>query len=170
MTITNLGQSLIEILVVILLISISLTGIVSTMLTSQQLSRSAVQTSDALTLAANISNKMRLNSAETNELQSKYLTRLSRSTVISTDCIGHVKCPQRNQALRDLLQWQVQLTQALPNFRAEVCRDSSQQNRYLINNASCDNAQSSPMVIKIWWTNNHSSAELALFIALVHSH
>ncbi|EPJ46198.1 MAG: hypothetical protein OFPII_22250 [Osedax symbiont Rs1] len=140
------------------------------MLTSQQLSRSAVQTSDALNLAANLSNKMRLNSAEANEPQSEYLTKINSSTIISTDCFGHIKCQQRSQALHDLLQWQIQLTQVLPNFQAEVCRDSSPGNSYLVKSSSCDNDQESPMVIKIWWMNAHRSADLALFYALEHSH
>ena len=120
MTIRHRGQSLIEVMVVLLLISMSLTGMVGTMIASQQLSMIAIQTSDAVQLASNISDRMRLNKRELLRQGSVYLTPLNPLQTNIQLCSAERSCAQRLQALQDLNVWHLQLLQKLPMYKAVI--------------------------------------------------
>ncbi|MEH6444884.1 MAG: type IV pilus modification protein PilV [Oceanospirillaceae bacterium] len=163
---TQKGQSLIEISVVLLLVSISLTGMVTMMLTSQRLSRSAVQQLDAAMLARNLVNKMYLNQQELKALDSKYITDMDASTKIALLCSGSSNCPQQLQAQFDLIQWQQEVAKKLPEYRVSICRDYSPYDGEYLNDNDCDNNIKSPVAIKIWWKDRAQLTNEVQFHAL----
>lgn len=148
---TQKGQSLIEIIVVLLLISICISGTTVTMLKSQQLSRLAVQHSDAMILASSFISKMQRNKHAFFQKQNTYLTQISAQSVIKVRCTQLENCAIQRQALQDLSDLQNQLLGKLPNYVVEICRDdTSQLHKFQLVN-SCDDKVTSSVAIKIWW-------------------
>ena len=146
------GQSLIEITVVLLLISICTSGMMVTLLKSQQLSRLAIQNSDAVMLATSLKNKMHRNKHALNYKDSSYLTQLSGKSAIKVQCTQLDNCASQRQALTDLVGWQAQLTSKLPDFFVEICRDNISELQKSFVKGSCDNKLSSSIAIKMRWT------------------
>ncbi|OUS37610.1 type IV pilus modification protein PilV ['Osedax' symbiont bacterium Rs2_46_30_T18] len=169
MTIRCGGQSLIEVMVVLLLISMSLTGMVGTMITSQQLSLISIQTSDAVQLAANISDRMRLNKRELLRKGSAYLTLINPLQANIQLCPGQQNCPHRLQALQDLNEWHLQLVQKLPMYKAVICRDNTPRDGSYLQRDGCDRRKTSPVVIKLWWLSVARADNGLQFYALVHA-
>ena len=169
MTIRHRGESLIEVMVVLLLISMSLTGMVGTMITSQQLSLISIQTSDAVQLASNISDRMRLNKRELLRHGSVYLPPTNPLQTNIQLCSGEKSCPQRMQALQDLNAWHLQLLQKLPLYKAVICRDNSPQDGSYLLNDGCDRRSTSPVVILLWWLSVARADNGQQFFALVHA-
>ncbi|MCJ8340817.1 MAG: type IV pilus modification protein PilV [Pseudomonadales bacterium] len=169
MIIPHRGQSLIEVMVVLLLISISLTGMVGTMITSQQLSLISIQTSDAVQLASNISERMRLNKPELQRMESVYLTAINPLQTNSQLCLDDQNCPQRLQALQDLNSWHLELVQKLPMYKAVICRDSTPGDGSYLKRDGCDRQKNSPVVIKLWWLSVARADNAQQFYALVHA-
>ncbi|NQZ31618.1 MAG: type IV pilus modification protein PilV [Oceanospirillaceae bacterium] len=163
------GQSYIEIIVVLLLMGIALTGLVISMLCSVHLSRSAIQQLDAVQLASNLSNSLRLNNAELTRDASLYLTSLNTDKKITGSCSARPDCGQRAQALTDLRNWQQQLDLYLPQYLALICRDSSANDGEYLLDDGCDNRIDSPFIIKIWWRNKNAHYDDVLFLALEHA-
>ena len=145
------GQSLIEITVVLLLISICTSGMMLTLLKSQQLSRLAIQHSDAVMLATSLINKMHRNKQALHYKESSYFTQLSAQSIIKVQCTQLDDCASQRQALADIADWQVQLEDKLPGFYVEVCRDDTPELQKQLIDSSCDNKLSSNVAIKIWW-------------------
>lgn len=165
MKIENLGQSLIEIIVVLLLISITFTGTVSTMLKAQQLSHQATQRADVLNIAANISNDMQLNQYETKHLKGAYLTSVYSQKNVSLLCTKSNNCSHFIQAQLDILNWKNQLALKINDYQAVICRDNSPRDGRNAAKNGCDNNLLSPIVIKIWWSNNNSQLDPELFLS-----
>ena len=150
------GQSYIELAVALLLMSISLTGMVVSILSAQQLSRHSVERYDLALLLSNISNELHLNKAEVSRDQSHYLTAINKAKTISISCSVKKDCPQRLQALRNLKQWQRILNQSLVAYSMVMCRDSTMHDGEFEKSDGCDNKKSSPLVIKLWWESPHT--------------
>jgi len=145
------GQSYIEVSVALLLISLSLTGLVTSMLSAQHLSRHAIERFDVALLMNNISNQLYLNSAESSRKQSEYLMQIDQATIISVNCTATKECAQRLQALQDLQHWQQRLNRKLVAYNLVLCRDGSMRDGMYADTDGCDNKHSSPLVIKLWW-------------------
>jgi len=150
------GQSYIELAVALLLMSISLTGMVASILSAQQLSRHSAERYDIALLLSNISNELHLNKAEADRDQSYYLTAINKAKTISINCSAKKDCPQRLQALRDLKQWQGILNNSLSAYSMVMCRDSTMHDGEFDKSDGCDNKNSSPLVIKLWWKSQHT--------------
>ena len=166
---TQSGQSYIELLIATLLVGLSMTGMVVLMLSSQQLSRQTIQHSDVVQLVSNYSNQLRLNPAELRRTSSQYLTSINATGEIAVHCSATANCAQQQQALKDLKDWQLQLSQHLPYYTATMCRDSSILDGEPFVSDGCDDAPSSPLVIKLWWKNQQSSTEHVQFYAIGHA-
>jgi len=150
------GQSYIELAVALLLMSISLTGMVASILSAHQLSRHSAERYDVALLLSNISNELHLNKAEAAREQGYYLTVINKAKAISISCSAKKDCPQRLQALRDLKQWQGILNKSLLAYSMVMCRDSTMHDGELDKSDGCDNKNSSPLVIKLWWQSLHT--------------
>jgi len=151
------GQSYIELTVALLLMSISLTGMIVSTLSAQQLSRHSIERYDLALLLSNISNELHLNKTEVNRDQSHYLTAINKAKTISISCSSKKDCPQRLQALRDLKQWQGILNKSLAKYSMVMCRDSTMHDGEFEKSDGCDNKLSSPLVIKLWWQSSHTN-------------
>jgi len=150
------GQSYIELTVALLLMSISLTGMVVSILSAQQLSRHSIERYDLALLLSNISNELHLNKAEAARDQSHYLTVINKAKAISISCSAKKDCPQRLQALRGLKQWQRILNKSLAAYSMVLCRDSTMNDGEFEKSDGCDNQFTSPLVIKLWWKSPHT--------------
>jgi len=136
--------------------SISLTGMVVSILSAQQLSRHSIERYDLALLLSNISNELHLNKTEASRDQSHYFTAINETKTISISCSAKKNCPQRIQALRDLKQWQSILNKSLAAYSMVTCRDSTMNDGEFKKSDGCDNKHSSPLVIKLWWQNPHT--------------
>jgi type IV pilus modification protein PilV len=153
------GVSLIELSVVLLLISILLTGTVSSSLKSQQLTLQAVKTLDVAYSIGNFASKIQLNKEHALGKQSRYFTRMNAQSELATSCSSVQGCSAQLQALADLSQLQQSLIQVLPDFLVSICRDASPYDGSENGSDGCDNQKSSPVIIKLWWIDAKSSEE-----------
>lgn len=145
------GQSLFEVVVVLLLISISISGMMVTLLKSQQLSLLAIQKSDALMLAQSMAVKLQLNRQELMREFSNYFKILSEHDKLVIQCSELDNCTNQRQALTDLVNWQRELQLKLPQYRFSICRDSLSNSYPDTLELTCDNKLTSPVVIKLQW-------------------
>lgn len=161
------GLSLIEVLVVLLLMSICVTGTVTTTLKSQHLTRHMIQQSDAMLMTNNLADKMRLNNADSLLTNSHYITHLSPGNQIQETCTDLASCKAQRQAITDLQLWQQQLEQKLPGYYALICRHSLSVFVAQSSPHSCDNKPTSPLVIMIWWKTTHSTTAYSAYYSLI---
>jgi type IV pilus modification protein PilV len=169
MRIENVGQTLIEISVVLLLISITFTATLGTMLKAQQLSYQATQRADVLNIASNMSNDMQLNKHELLDLKGAYFTNIYPQKNISLQCVVSRNCLYYLQAQQDILNWKNALALKVPYYQAIICRDDTPRDGKNLDHNGCDNNLLSPVAIKIWWSNHSRQLDLELFLARVHS-
>ena len=145
------GQTLIEVAVVLLLISLCISGTMMTILKSQQVSRLAIQYSDAMILASSLIDKMYRNKQAFYQKKNSYLTKINAQSAIKIQCTQLNHCASQRQALTDLNDFKKQLLEKLPNYFVEICRDNSPDSDSSKVDSSCDNEFSSNVAIKIWW-------------------
>jgi prepilin-type N-terminal cleavage/methylation domain-containing protein len=161
------GVSLIELCVVLLLISILLTGTVSSSLKSQQLTLQAVQTLDVAYSIGNFASKIQLNKEHAIGKHSRYFIKMNAQTELATSCLSAQGCFGQLQALVDLSQLQQSLIQVFPDFFVSICRDNSPYDGSGNGSDGCDNQQSSPVIIKLWWIDAKNSDEERSFFYML---
>ncbi|NQZ31140.1 MAG: type IV pilus modification protein PilV [Oceanospirillaceae bacterium] len=152
------GASLIEVLISMVLISIGLLGISASQISSLKLTHSAYQRSQATLLADDIADRMRANINEASKTATTYLTASAQGVNHGTNCVNYTgpltnSCSTANMAEQDLYDWQQSLVQVL-NGQGILCRDNNPNNGTSIAAHGCDNALTSPFVIKIWWNDD----------------
>jgi type IV pilus modification protein PilV len=160
------GLSLIELSVVLLLISISLTGVVSTMLKSQQLTRQSIQELDILYLVASLASKMQLNKVQGQSKNSPYLITLDPHSLLPSSCSGLEHCAQQQQALHHLNTFQQSLARVSVEYAVIICHDQSYYDGVFQGDDGCDDQLDSPLVVKVWWRNRENTNNLVGFYAL----
>jgi Tfp pilus assembly protein PilV len=153
------GASLIELSVVLLLISILLTGTVSGSLKSQQLTLKAVQTLDVVYSIGNFASNIQLNKEHALSKHSRYFTKMNAQSELAISCLSVKGCSAQLQALADLSKLQQSLKHVLPDFLVSICRDNSPYDGSENGSDGCDNQKSSPVIIKLWWTDTKNSDE-----------
>lgn len=163
---TQAGLSLIGLSVLLLLISISLTGVVSTLLKSQQLTKLSIQELDVLFLVANLASKMQLNKAQALSKNSRYLITLDQQRKLSGDCLGLKNCVQQQQALHHLNDFQQSLAVISSEYAVIICRDQTFYQLESLGHGSCDEQHDSPLVIKVWWGGVKNTDQPVGFYAL----
>ena len=163
---TQSGLSLIGLSALLLLISISLTGVVSTMLKSQQLTKMSIQELDVLFLVANLANKMQLNKAQALSKNNRYLITLDQQSKLPGDCLGLKNCAQQQQALHHLNDFQQSLAVISSEYAVIICRDQTFYQLESLGHGSCDEQHDSPLVIKVWWGGVKNTDQPVGFYAL----
>ena len=98
------GFTLIEILVALLILSISLLGMAGLQLVSMQSSSGALYRSQASMLAYDLAERMRRTPSRPNY----YLNKLNDKTIKSPACLSS-GCSAQNLAIEDILQWRTSL-------------------------------------------------------------
>ena len=100
----NNGFTLIEILVAVLILSISLLGMAGLQLVSLQSSNGALSRSQASMLAYDLAERIRRNTTQADF----YINKLNDTTVTSPACLSS-GCSSQELAREDILQWRTSL-------------------------------------------------------------
>lgn len=114
------GFTLIEALLALVVLSVGLLGGVVLLLEGLRTSRAAVQRTMAVTLAADLAERIRANRAAGGAYA------LARDTTLpppGADCNVVGECGPRDVAAVDLQQWQAAVTESLPEPMTEVTVD-----------------------------------------------
>ncbi|MCX7098669.1 MAG: type IV pilus modification protein PilV [Methylococcales bacterium] len=107
----NTGFTLIEVLVSIMVLSIGLLGLAGLLATSLKSNQSAYNRSQAAQLAYDLADRMRTNIGGMNT----YITIDPADAAAQAACLTTAGCSQSEMAENDLYEWNLQVTNTLPN-------------------------------------------------------
>jgi type IV pilus assembly protein PilV len=157
----NLGFTLLEVLVAVLVLSFGLLGIAGLLLSTMQNNTVAAQRTTATFLAQDISDRIRQNINATKPFEGDanntpkpvfYL----HSVGTNFNCYGAVptgQCADYGKvAERDLFVWNALIRNSLPGGEGVICRDLTPDDGSRFSDSQCDDLITSPWVIKIFWT------------------
>jgi type IV pilus assembly protein PilV len=158
--ILSAGFTLLEVLVAVLVLSFGLLGIAGLLLSTMQNNTIAAQRTTATFLAQDISDRIRqnINATKPFEKDNKTPKPVFYLNSIGTNfnCYGATPTGQCSDygkvAERDLYVWNALIKNSLPGGEGVVCRDLTPDDGSRFSDARCDNAITSPWVIKIFWT------------------
>lgn len=154
------GFLLVEVAVVIVLVSIALTGYMQMMLKARQNIRASIQLSDASRILSVIGNALLFNIKEADKGNSLYITQLSALRPLPRiTCTINSYCNPAQRAQSDLSQWKKELYRSFPDYQFIICRDVSAHDGTSLLNNGCDNKKSSPIAIKLWWSFRAGKAQ-----------
>lgn len=156
----NGGFTLLEVLVAVLVLSFGLLGIAGLLLSTMQNNAIAAQRTTATFLAQDIADRMRQNINATKFFEADNVTPKTvfylNSVGTNFNCYGAAptgQCADSGKvAERDLFVWNALIRNSLPGGEGVVCRDLTPDDGSRFSDARCDNALTSPWVIKIFWT------------------
>ncbi len=146
------GFTLIEIMVTIVILSVSLLGLSKMQLTSLRYNQDAYQRSLATQLAYDMTNRMRANVSA-----AKLGAYDLPSGIQNLACLSVTGCLSPQMAAHDVYEWLSPLSPTsvvnqLPNASAITCLDSSPEDG-VSSSPACDGV-GSQYAIKIWWSND----------------
>ena len=118
MTVTNrqTGFSMVEVLVALVVLAIGLLGIAALYLNSLQSGRTAIYRTQAITLAADLADRIRMNRTA----QASYATLFADAEAAVATCVTTGGCSDADLASTDLANWKAQIAQQLPNGQGQV--------------------------------------------------
>lgn len=143
----QMGSSLIEVLVSLLVISGGLLGMAGVHSVSMRNNQAAYYRTQATTLTADMVERMRAN--KTAVENGGYDDVAGAATAA---CFTAAGCTPAQMAAQDVLDWSAQVTAALPGADSVVCIDSSGNDGTTAAQA-CDGA-GRIYAIKIWWDDD----------------
>ena len=115
---TERGFSLIEVLIALIIMSVGMLGIASLYVHSMQAGRTSLFRHNAVTLAGDVADRMRANPTGANA----YTALLGADN----DCIdGGTNCSNTQMAAQDILAWQLQADDTLPNGTVTIGFDNT---------------------------------------------
>lgn len=155
------GFTLLEVLVTLVVVAIGLLGLAGLQLTALQNNHSAYMRSQATILAGDIIDRVKANSAAVTAGDYNEGTA-NQDTNCESASAG---CSSAAMAGNDLYQWESALASQLPNGKGVVCIDSSPDDGTDETNANngC-NGTGSMYVVKIWWTDDHTTGTMQRFV------
>jgi type IV pilus assembly protein PilV len=107
---------MVEVLVALVVLAIGLLGIAALYLNSLQAGRTAIYRTEAVALAADLADRIRMNRTA----QAAYGSLFADVEVADPDCITTGGCTDVELAATDLSNWKAALGQALPNGQGQV--------------------------------------------------
>ncbi len=110
------GFTMVEVLVALVVLAIGLLGIAALLLKSLQSGRTATYRTQAVNLAADLADRIRMNRTA----QDGYATLFADAEVEDTDCDTTGGCSDVALASTDLSRWKATLAQVLPNGQGQV--------------------------------------------------
>jgi type IV pilus assembly protein PilV len=150
------GFSLIEVMVALIVLVLGVLGSAAMTLTALRDDKQSALRSQATAMAYELADLMRANvvpqTAPVNTQESIFTG--SQPSTVTAACYA-AGCTAAQMATSDYAQWLAKLTGTggLPNASAKVCRDSANLNSM----TSCDNATSSPLVVKLQWDEKYNN-------------
>lgn len=110
------GFSMVEVLVALVVLAIGLLGIAALYLNSLQSGRTAIYRTQAVTLAADLADRIRMNRTA----QAAYGTLFADAEAAVPACATTGGCTDAELAATDLSSWKAVLAQVLPNGQGQV--------------------------------------------------
>jgi type IV pilus assembly protein PilV len=110
------GFTMVEVLVALVVLTIGLLGIAALYLNSLQAGRTAVYRTQAITLAADLADRIRMNRTA----QAAYGTLFADAEVAIPACDTTGGCSDADLAATDLSRWKATVAQLLPNGQGQV--------------------------------------------------
>jgi type IV pilus assembly protein PilV len=110
------GFTMVEVLVALVVLAIGLLGIAALYLNSLQSGRTAIYRTQAVTLTADLADRIRMNRTA----QAAYGTLFADAEVAVPACATTGGCSDAELAATDLSNWKAVLAQALPNGQGQV--------------------------------------------------
>lgn len=153
------GFTMLEVLISIVILAFGLLGIAGLQAFALQNSHSASSRLIATTLANDMIDRIKANSAGV--MANAYNKPNIGDYGNTSGCASNNPCSPAQVAQNDLFQWQTQVGQALPNGQAIVCLDSTPDDGANAGAPACDGAGAVMYVIKIWWNDERSSRAAA---------
>ena len=155
----QLGFSLIEILISLVVISIGLLGMAALQTTSLQQNQSAFMRSQATLLAYDIVDRIRANDGQV--ATGAYFVASGSNKSNCENYTGAVSdtsaCTPANMAAYDLYTWMQSLAADLPDGGGRVCRSDLKDDD--LKTPDCEGATSdNPVVVYVWWTDERGSS------------
>ena len=155
----NAGFTLLEVLVAVLVLSFGLLGIAGLLLSTMQNNTIAAQRTTATFLAQDITDRIRQNLNATKRFTLANIPRTPdylNSVGTNNNCYGPAptgQCADSGAvAEKDLYIWNALIKNSLPAGEGVVCRDLTPDDGTRFLDAQCDNLDTSPWVVKIFWT------------------
>lgn len=110
------GFTMVEVLVALVVLTIGLLGIAALYLNSLQAGRTAIYRTQAVTLAADLADRIRTNRTAL----AAYGTLFADAEVEQAACDTTGGCSDANLASTDLFRWKATIAQRLPNGQGQV--------------------------------------------------
>jgi type IV pilus assembly protein PilV len=110
------GFTMVEVLVALVVLAIGLLGIAALYLNSLQSGRTAIYRTQAVNLAADLADRIRVNRTA----QAAYATLFADAEVEVAGCYTTGGCIDTDLASSDLARWKATLAQLLPNGQGQV--------------------------------------------------
>jgi type IV pilus assembly protein PilV len=110
------GFTMVEVLVALVVLAIGLLGIAALYLNSLQAGRTAIYRTQAVTLAADLADRIRMNRTA----QNSYATLFADAVAAVPACSTTGGCTDLQLASTDLSNWKAMLAQVLPNGQGQV--------------------------------------------------
>lgn len=110
------GFTMVEVLVALVVLAIGLLGIAALYLNSLQSGRTAIYRTQAVNLAADLADRIRMNRTA----QGAYATLFADAEVEVATCYTTGGCIDTDLAATDLARWKATLAQMLPNGQGQV--------------------------------------------------
>ena len=107
---------MVEVLVALVVLAIGLLGIAALYLNSLQSGRTAIYRTQAITLAADLSDRIRMNRTA----QAAYATLFADAEVAVAACTTTGGCSDADLAATDLFNWKAEIADQLPNGEGQV--------------------------------------------------
>jgi type IV pilus assembly protein PilV len=110
------GFSMVEVLVALVVLAIGLLGIAALYLNSLQSGRTAIYRTQAITLAADLADRIRMNRTA----QAAYGTLFVDAEAVVATCVTTGGCSDADLASTDLANWKAEVAEQLPNGQGQV--------------------------------------------------
>lgn len=110
------GFTMVEVLVALVVLAIGLLGIAALYLNSLQSGRTAIYRTEAITLAADLADRIRMNRTA----QAAYATLFADAPVAVPACATTGGCSDADLAATDLSNWKAAIAQLLPGGQGQV--------------------------------------------------
>jgi type IV pilus assembly protein PilV len=110
------GFSMVEVLVALVVLAIGLLGIAALYLNSLQSGRTAIYRTQAITLAADLADRIRMNRSA----QAAYGSLFADAEAVVGSCSTTGGCSDADLASTDLANWKAEVAEQLPNGEGQV--------------------------------------------------
>ncbi|MGB1236955.1 MAG: type IV pilus modification PilV family protein [Pseudomonadales bacterium] len=163
---TQSGESLIEIILVLFLVSLAISGLMGTMLKAQQLSHGSIQQSSAAQVLSSFAHDPRSNRVDTRHHLNRYLVSLNAHSAVAVGCSTGSECSGAAWANQHIYMLHRRLVQTLPEFELIICRDITPFDGENLADPACDGLDFRTLTAKLWWSNRGVEQQLALQLGL----